>query len=263
MPARVCISTARRRNLRVSPEAESRPARPWAPLRPHRASFVPPHRGVSAAGRVPSAWAGGGGSQACIRTCIHTYTRVQAAAIGTHTSPAVSPPPAPRHLPTPSRTSRTAASGPPRKGQRGAVLTPLISSRPPRSSAHPICRPHALKRGVSTQTARRWSPGGSEGAGGALPAGGHAALSVAAFKQRRQSTGNDFQGKTRSPALVAQFGFPCMPAAVPPGLPVRRHRGHQRDDKGSSMGSGSPGCGSGTLREHCPPRTAASWFLSA
>ncbi|XP_072216150.1 uncharacterized protein [Excalfactoria chinensis] len=197
MPARVCISTARRRNLRVSPEAESRPARPWAPLRPHRASFVPPHRGVSAAGRVPSAWAGGGGSQACIRTCIHTYTRVQAAAIGTHTSPAVSPPPAPRHLPTPSRTSRTAASGPPRKGQRGAVLTPLISSRPPRSSAHPICRPHALKRGVSTQTARRWSPGGSEGAGGALPAGGHAALSVAAFKQRRQSTGNDFQGKTR------------------------------------------------------------------
>ncbi|XP_072216151.1 uncharacterized protein [Excalfactoria chinensis] len=198
MPARVCISTARRRNLRVSPEAESRPARPWAPLRPHRASFVPPHRGVSAAGRVPSAWAGGGGSQACIRTCIHTYTRVQAAAIGTHTSPAVSPPPAPRHLPTPSRTSRTAASGPPRKGQRGAVLTPLISSRPPRSSAHPICRPHALKRGVSTQTARRWSPGGSEGAGGALPAGGHAALSVAAFKQRRQSTGNDFQGKTRA-----------------------------------------------------------------
>lgn len=130
----------------------------------------------------PSAWAEGGGSPllACIHTCIHTYTRVCVAATDTHTPPAVSPPPAPRHLPTPPRTSSTAASGPPRKGQREAVLTPLTSSRPPRRSAHPNFRPHALKRGVSTQIARRWFAGGSGGAGGAMPAGGHAAVCVAA-----------------------------------------------------------------------------------
>ncbi|XP_040511894.1 uncharacterized protein LOC100859691 isoform X2 [Gallus gallus] len=81
---------------------------------------------------------------------------------------------------------------------------------------------------------------------------------AAIFKQRRQSTGNDIQGTTRSPALIAQFGFvltsPCMPAAVPPGCQyggtaVTRGTIRAALWEAALLAAGAGRCGSAARRE--------------
>ncbi|XP_010724372.1 uncharacterized protein LOC104915266 [Meleagris gallopavo] len=160
MPARMYVGTERDRNLRSSPEAEDRPAHPWAPLGPHRAPFVPPHRWGSAAEGVPSEWAEGGGSPllACIHTCIHTYIHACARGCARHTrtsgrQPAPSPPPPAHaiahdcHRPAPKRAAGSRSDAPhllpPSAPLRAHKLPP---SSPKTRRFHADCAPLVRRR---------------------------------------------------------------------------------------------------------------------